>query len=144
MILQGIGARNAGGKIERVHIPTAGTIAKLESPQAWDVDRVAVFIFQDVDETTAGGIEDINRSVAEVSDQKIAAEISKTRRRERQTPRRIQRPIRGQALQEVTVEVVDIDVTVPRTSHIVVLGSILLPIRPFQFPITIFYIKPVV
>src|ERR1700720_135754 len=100
-------AVGAGAEIERIGA-RSDTAAEIERPQPIDRDRVAARIFELTDECAVHVI-DIDPAIAEIADQYVAGELTEARRRQRHTPRRIERAARGKAPQEMSVGVEDID-----------------------------------
>jgi len=70
-------------------------------------------------------IEDVDGTVAEISNKKIVGEFSKSGRSDRKSPRRIKRSAGGDSLHQVSVQVELVDKPVAWASDVIMLGGVL-------------------
>src|SRR4051812_35136628 len=72
---------------------TLGAVAGLQRPEAVDADRLSVLTEHGPGRGESARVERVDPAVTEVSDQQVAAERSEPRRRDRQSPRRVELPV---------------------------------------------------
>src|SRR5262249_38762373 len=121
---QAIGlAVGAGCKIKRFGVGVLAA-AQGQCPQPVDNDRLAVAVSECTPEIPVR-IECIYLPIAEIADEDIAAESTKGERSPRNTPRRIQWSAAREALEQISIGVVDVDEAIARTSYVVVLFRVL-------------------
>src|ERR1700741_4908001 len=80
------------GKVDLVRIASGSASTGNKRPEITDCDRGTVGAFQLAKEVIVLRIEDIDRAVAKIPDQKIVGELSKARRCDRKPPGRIEDP----------------------------------------------------
>src|SRR5437899_6744168 len=120
----------AGREVQRVLGSRSGIIAELKRPQTVDLDRRALGAVQQTDMLCLSGapgwaeVVNIDTAVAEVTHQQLAAE-TKSIRRQRKPPRRIELSRRHDAPKEIAFRVVGVDVAETRAGDIVFLVFIL-------------------
>src|SRR5678815_1411968 len=110
--------------------------AELQVPQPGDHQRRVVRVVQ---ETTKGArcrSVGADQPIAEVADQDIATRAAKIRRRSNHRPRRIELPVRHEALHECAGRVEDVDKPVSYTGLVIlVVGRFLLRERDEELPV---------
>jgi hypothetical protein len=71
------------------------------------------------EEITRRRIESVDPTIAKIADQEVARELAESGGRERQTPGRIKRPVRGKTAEQVAVQVKLIDEAISRAGDII-------------------------
>src|SRR5919201_6653594 len=114
------------GEVQRVGRSRARIpMAELQRPQPVDLQRRAVGGVQlpELDRLAGaargGQIEGVNLAVAEIADEKGAAERAESRGRERESPGRVEPAFRGDALEQVAGGVVGVDEAVTDAGDVV-------------------------
>src|SRR5262249_28873395 len=98
--------------------------------------RLALRCLELIDEATVLLV-DVYAPVAEVADQDLAAEAAKRKRRPGHAPGRVQRAAAGEAAQQVSVGVEDVDEAVPRARDVVVLSAVLFGVTHEQVTVDV-------
>src|SRR5262249_13419976 len=99
--------------------------AEFKRPQLVDLDRLAARSPERATEL-ATRVEHVDAAILLVADENVAGELTEADRRARQAPGRIEHAALGEAPQQVSVRVEDIDEAVAQAAHIVLLGGVLL------------------
>jgi hypothetical protein len=115
----------AGCKINGIGITASTVVSTDESPEISNNNGVAVTVGQCPHEEVGARVEDIDRAVAEISDQQVVGKGAKPSGRYVEPPRGVENPAGGDALDEVAVRVKFVDKAVTRPGDIVVLGGVL-------------------
>src|SRR6185295_20056977 len=98
--------RDAGSEVERRSRLVPHAVSEGEAPQPGIGDRLASGVLNAVDERTGVGVVTVDDAITEVPDEQHVAERAEVRRRESDTPRRIQRAAgRHQMLEQVALRV---------------------------------------
>src|ERR1700694_2140501 len=84
--------RHSGSKVHLVRVRVSSTIAGDEGPEVANLDRGTVGAFQLAEEVICLWIEDIDRTVAKIPNEKIVGELTKAGRCDRKSPGRIEHP----------------------------------------------------
>src|SRR4051794_15451444 len=95
--------------------------AGFECPKIANGDGIAVGVVQLAEEVVVVRVVDIDRPVAEVANQEVARELSEPVWRDGESPGRVQRPARGDTVQQVPREIELVDEPVPWACNVVVL-----------------------
>src|SRR5205823_1380112 len=97
-------------------------------PQVRDRDRDAVVVGERAEESAAPRVVGIDAAIAVVAYEQSAAEPTEIRRRQGEPPRRIERALGSETLQQVAARVENIDETVALASDVILVGLVLLGI----------------
>ena len=111
---------NACGEEELVGVSCHKAIAEAQSPKAVNGDGMAFTTAKLTVERVALELESRDVTVAEITHEQVAGELSKVMWSQRQAPGRVERAARGKPLKEATVEVKDINKAAPWTLDVVV------------------------
>ncbi len=84
-------------------------IPKGYSPQAVNKNGSARLVFQLTQEIPGAGIEGIDETIAEITNQQVVAELAEIAGSESQTPGRVECALRSEATEEMPIGVEDID-----------------------------------
>ena len=115
--------------------PDGAAVARRQRPEIADGDRLAVDAVQLADELVVVQIVGVDCAVAEIADQQVAGELAEILRRDRQSPRRVERPVGGDTGDQFAAERELVDVTVARAGHVVVLELVLLGVGHEQMAV---------
>src|SRR5262249_13026337 len=108
-----------------------------ETPKSGDRDRSSGRVFQTPKEITGSRVIGIDPAVPEVAYQESAAEGAEAEGRDRETPRRIELALRDQMVNEITLEVVDVDVARARVRHVIMLVRVLRRVRDIEMSVNV-------
>src|ERR1700722_10381661 len=100
---------NPGSEIQRAAVTAATTVTVADRPKPGKHDGVSVHVLQGADLITRADVERVDRAVAKISHQEIAAESSPSGGSDGDAPGRIQGSIRHQAVEQIAVEIVYVD-----------------------------------
>src|SRR5207248_4601532 len=106
--------------------------AKHQSPQAINNDGMAKLVGEVTEKGTGIGVERIDVSIAEISDQQVMTEHAKGTTCESQAPWRVQLSLCYQSLDEMAIGIEDIDEPMAQTRDITILLCILFGIRDIE------------
>ena len=120
---------NARSEIQRIRISAIAAIAELQRPKPRDRDRIAITVTQRAKQFTREWIESMDRAVSKIPDEQSIAEVAEEIRRQFDSPRRVERAIGYQPLEQVSVEIEHIDEAVARASDVVMLVVVLHRVR---------------
>ncbi len=123
---------NASGEEELVGLSCLPSQAKQQSPQAINNYGVAILVGEVTEKGTGIGIERIDVSIAEISDQQVMTEYAKGTTCKSQAPWRVQLPLCYQPLDEMAIGIEDIDEPTAQTRDITILLCILFGIRDIE------------
>src|SRR5262249_45706510 len=119
----------ARGEVQRGRRTGRAVVAEREPPQALDLDRPAagepegtVRLPVSVGLPLVG----VDLPVAEVADEKVAADVAEHRRRHRHAPRRVERALAGHTAEQVSAGVEHVDEAEPRARNVEPLRLVLL------------------
>src|SRR2546429_1563104 len=118
----------AGREVERVRRARTGPVAEAEAPETIDRHRFAVGRAQLTavrERAVSLRRVRVDRPVAEVADEQVAAEAAKVRRRHRKSPGSVQLPARGDAGDEGPVSLELVDEAEALSSHLVIASALL-------------------
>src|ERR1700720_2425940 len=93
------------GEVDLVRIGAGTASTGNKRPEIKDGDRGTVGVFQLAKEMIVLRIEDIDRTVAKIPDQKIVGELAKSRGGDRKPPRRIEHPAGRHPVQHLPLQV---------------------------------------
>ncbi len=120
-------AIGTGSEIERIGIGVSAA-AQSQRPQPIDDQCLIVHVPDSAAEIPAGRVIGIDRPIAKVTDEDVAAEITKSERGPRHTPWRIQLSTSGEAFQQMAISVEHIDEAIALARYVVMFGYVLLGI----------------
>src|ERR1700674_4756813 len=100
----------AGGDIERAGIARGTAAAELHIPKRGVREDSAVAIFHLANRVSRNEVEDVDRSVSEVTHQQIPGKSSEASRSNRRAPRGIQASLGSNATNQITVRIEEIDI----------------------------------
>src|SRR5438105_8327613 len=130
-----------GGEEESVFRNVArSAVAELQRPQAVDPERrprggvELAALLRLALALRAREVEGVDRAVAEVADEQVAAERPEACRGQRETPRRVQAPARGDPPEQRARGVVRIDEAMASAGHVIVRGGVLQRVRHIDRP----------
>src|SRR4051794_41451875 len=117
----------AGREVNVLAAAAAPVVARDQTPETIDDDWAAAGAGQLAEETGGRrvGVEHVYRSIAEVADQQVAGEPGERRRRNRQSPRRVERARRADSSQEAPLQVERGHEAVAGACDVVVFGGVL-------------------
>jgi hypothetical protein len=128
---------DARGEEQGVGRSGTGTIAERQAPQAVDLDRFALEPRElaggrEAVRATLREPEGVDSAVAEVADQHVATKLPKVTGCHSNSPGRVERASRRDALEQFTAGVEHVDEAVARASDVIVLGGVLLGVGDVQ------------
>src|SRR6516164_118488 len=100
-----------------MRISAGMVVAERQRPQIGNGDGASIAIRELAEKSSVHRIEGVDVAVAIVGDKQSAAERTEIRRRQRQSPGRIERPIGCKAAHQIAVRVVDVDETESRAGN---------------------------
>src|SRR4051794_5710775 len=103
-----------------------GAVAEPEPPEAVDLNRPVVVASQLSAVVAGSGIVCVDTTIAEVADQKVAAVLAEGRRRDGQSPRRVELVGVVEAAEQMAAGVEHVDKAVAATGDVVLALSVLL------------------
>src|ERR1700675_4797499 len=86
------------GEVKGTGTPACAPIARADRPQVADHDWLPVRPLQRALELVGVEVEGVDHAVPKISNQQIAGELAEALGRDRQSPRRVERPMRRDAL----------------------------------------------
>jgi len=89
------------------------------------VNLFSASVLERTEELACCWIERVDRAVAEIADEQRSTEVAETRGSKNHPPRRVQRPLRDEALEEQAIQVKSVKVSVTRTRDIVMVSIVL-------------------
>ena len=114
-------AVDPGCEIHAIGIAAIAAIAVDQRPEAIEYDRVSCGIGELAEEEVGHRVVGIDRAVAEIPDKKVTGETAEPRRRDIESPRRIEETGRRDPCNEISVEIEDADKAVAWAGDIVFL-----------------------
>ena len=126
-----------GCEVERVGTRFRAA-AEGQRPQPVDDQRLIMRVIELIQEMTLGVV-NIDFAVAEVADEDVAAEAAKGEGRPHDSPGRIQLAAGGEAPEQMTIRVEDVDKAVARAGDVVMFLRVLLGIGHEQVAIDVLY-----
>src|ERR1043165_4342730 len=82
-----------------------------DSPQSVDYEVTAVGALKRAEERARVDVERVDLAVAEIADQQRTVQSAESRRRDRHSPRRVQRAIRNQSRPEISESIKNVNIT---------------------------------
>src|SRR5262245_41572416 len=116
---------NARRKVKDVRITAASAVAKLQSPQSFNADRIAVCGKERAQVRAECWIKRIDAAVTKIADEQFTAKWTKRRGRDGHAPGRIERHIRAETTKQLSGGVEHVDKTVARAANVILLVVIL-------------------
>ena len=108
------------GEEQRIRGLLLEAIAERNSPETIDGQHLSLSRPQLPGEVVVLQLVSVDRPVAEIADQKMIAELAETCGRKRHPPGRVQLAVRGDAIDQESVGIEDVDDTAPRSCGLVV------------------------
>jgi hypothetical protein len=130
-----------GGKVQPSSCAAVSTVPEDQCPQPVDLERPAGGSEEGSHESSSSRIVRVNAAVAEVAHQQVPAERAKIGGRDRKSPRRIQRAVRGEPRNQHSSRSEHVDEAVAGTLLVIMFHRVLFCICHPNIPTNIGYVE---